>query len=86
MNAQQSPKVSSSEVIDELTKDLEKSCVKNDGFASENQDTEDDTCLDEKEKIEEIKSDLEEEYFVDEIALKDRDLDLSDEEKQVGNH
>lgn len=86
---------SNEEVIEELTKDVKKSCVREecvnkDGGQSydvnndDDKTKEDDDCSSKACEADEVKSDLEEdEYFVDDVALKDRDLELTEEEKQV---
>ncbi|OXU22425.1 hypothetical protein TSAR_000636 [Trichomalopsis sarcophagae] len=85
---------SNEEVIKELTKDLEKSCVREEcvnkdreqPYDINNDDDktkEDDDCSSKACEVDEIQNDLEEdEYFVDEVTLKDRDLELREEQRQ----
>lgn len=95
MDSKLPSKVQSNEdIVDEITKNLEESCVKED-------DAKDDEFFDVGDKLidaeqgddsasknndfEEIKNDpKEDEYFVDETALKDRDLELTEDQIQVG--
>ena len=77
---------SNEEVIEELTKNLEKSCIEaEDVTGMDNETINDNISLESEDlKAEEIQSNLEEdEYFVDDIALKDRDLNLTEKQKQV---
>lgn len=81
---------SNEEVIEELTKNLKKSCVREECVNKDGEQPyydkteEDDDCRSKACEADEIKSDLEEdEYFIDDVALKDRDLELTDEQKQV---
>lgn len=90
---------SNKEIIEELTKDLEEACLKDDskdtGQIIDDQDDKffdvkdnlseweknDDENLEYFDSVDEHKSDVE--VDVDEVALKDREINLSDEEKQV---
>lgn len=77
---------SNESVIDELTKDLKKSCVTADEVTEEQKDT-----FSKSEEVEVDKDEVEEDeeekkcdkYLIDEDSLKHRDAELNDEEAEV---
>jgi hypothetical protein len=90
MDYNQKEKLSkNTEIVNELTKNLQSSVieVKDEKTAldncTENDETNEKYHSNVKNENEIINEEEKDEYFVDDIILKDRDFTLSDEEKQV---